>query len=95
MHQVMVELWRKTARLVTIVNGTTPGRTGECTPAACETLDGRKGAACCTIGYHCPCLKEDACAMYPVRPPNCRAFPRTPEDLTLVKNCGYSWTDGT
>ena len=68
------------------------GRKGECKPEQCETLNGDKGSACCKLGFVCPCLKKDSkCGIYKIRPPSCRTFPRTREDLKLVKNCGYYW----
>lgn len=63
-------------------------RYGGCKPWQCETLNGDKGSACCKLGYTCPCL-VDTCAIYKIRPINCRAFPHSSKDLKLVKNCGY------
>ncbi|MBS3127934.1 hypothetical protein J4410_02220 [Candidatus Woesearchaeota archaeon] len=82
----------KTLRFFQSFQGVEEGRKGQCTPEQCETLDGRKGSACCKLGYVCPCLKKNTqCGVYQIRPPNCRVFPRTREDLSLVKNCGYYW----
>lgn len=66
-------------------------RKGYCTPDKCETLDGKKGAACCQLGYKCPFLANTSCKIYNIRPTNCRVFPSTPDDLYKVKNCGYYW----
>ena len=68
-----------------------PNRKGNCTPDVCETLDGRRGAACCKLGYKCPALCDTACGVYKVRPRNCRVFPANEGDLKLVRNCGYRW----
>jgi Fe-S-cluster containining protein len=68
-----------------------PDRQGSCTPELCETLDGQKGSACCKLGYRCPALCDSDCGIYEMRPRNCRVFPSNPEDLKLVKNCGYYW----
>lgn len=68
------------------------GRQGKCTPERCSTLDGKKGAACCHLGYRCPLLSEKGiCKRYVLRLPNCRTFPARREHLELVKNCGYFW----
>lgn len=66
-----------------------PNRKGSCKPTECSTLDGQKGAACCKIDYKCPFLKGLDCGIYKIRPRNCDVFPRTKQDLQLVKNCGY------
>lgn len=66
-------------------------RVGKCIPEKCETLDGRVGNACCRLGdFDCVFLRKD-CFAYKYRPPNCRVFPRTENDLELIKNCGYSF----
>ena len=83
----------KTRRFFQSFKGVESGRKGECTPETCETSDGRKGAACCKLGFVCPCLGERACKAYRVRPPNCRVFPRSREDLLLVKGCGFHWEE--
>ena len=69
-------------------------RVGSCKPDQCETLDGDKGHACCKLDYRCPLLTE-GCAIYKLRPLNCRDFPQTEKDLELVKNCGYSFKKKT
>jgi len=70
-------------------------RTGQCRPNECETLDGQKGAACCKLGIICPSLSGINCSAYNTRPRNCIVFPHIPEDLNLVKNCGYSFDTST
>lgn len=69
-------------------------RVGSCKPDQCETLDGDKGHACCKLNYRCPLLTE-GCAIYKLRPLNCRVFPQVDNDLKLVKNCGYSFQKKT
>ncbi len=85
------ETLHKTIRLIRTTEGITLGRKGGCTPTKCSTADGKKGAACCKLGYECPLLKSERCMIYSIRPPNCHVFPRTPDDLKLVKGCGYYW----
>jgi len=81
----------KVGRLINSYVFKEPGRKGQCTPDKCETLDGKKGAACCKLGYTCPALCESSCRVYSVRPRNCKVFPSNREDIKLVKNCGYWW----
>ena len=66
-------------------------RVGKCEPTNCETLEGKKGAACCNLGYKCPCLSDLKCSIYKVRVRNCRVFPANEQDLKLVKNCSYTF----
>lgn len=82
----------KLIRFVNSLKGIDNGRKGECTPDKCETLAGEKGGACCKLGCKCLMLSsKSACTIYSVRPGNCIVFPRTPDDLKLVNNCGYYW----
>jgi hypothetical protein len=66
-----------------------PVRIGQCTPDMCETLDGKRGAACCRLGNKCLFLKDSSCDVYQVRLRNCKVFPNHEDDLKLIKNCGY------
>jgi len=66
-------------------------KVGTCTSTTCETLDGKKGNACCRLGGDCVLLKTEGCSFYSLRPINCRTFPRSSDDLKLVRNCGYSF----
>lgn len=63
---------------------------------------GRKGScngcgACCKLPFRCTFLKEKEdgsyfCGIYQIRPPNCRKFPRTADDLKLVQDtCSFSF----
>jgi Fe-S-cluster containining protein len=81
----------KIGRLINSFFNKQKGRKGQCTPHACETLDGSKGVACCKLGFTCPFLSSTTCGIYKSRPRNCRVFPANEEDLKLVKNCGYRW----
>jgi Fe-S-cluster containining protein len=72
-----------------IKKGVNPNRRGVCTPNNCETLSGIKGAACCKMEGHCTFCVNDRCGIYSLRPINCNVFPARPEDLRLVRNCGY------
>ncbi len=69
-------------------------RIGECKPENCETLEGIKGHACCLLHGKCEFLKPGGCSIYGFRIwllRNCRIFPRSSDDLKLIKNCGYSF----
>ena len=64
------------------------GRTGEC--EAC--------GACCEFLVRCPFLRRDAsgasrCRIYPVRPLQCRKYPRTAEEQ-VHQPCGYRFSNG-
>lgn len=83
----------KVSRFVHSFEGVVEGRKGSCNPAFCESLDGKKGAACCKLGYTCPFLGESKCNVYALRPRNCSTFPRSPKELLLVKGCGYFWDE--
>ena len=82
----------KILRFLNTFKGIEPNRQGKCIPYVCETLDGKKGAACCKLDYVCPSLKKDCkCILYEFRPINCLTFPRSPEDLKLVRFCSYTF----
>ncbi len=81
----------KLGRFINSYNNDLSNRKGFCTPDNCETLDEKKGAACCKLSYTCPALKHNECSVYSIRPRNCRVFPSNEDDLKLVKNCGYWW----
>ncbi|HFC92084.1 MAG TPA: hypothetical protein ENJ51_04655 [Leucothrix mucor] len=54
---------------------------------------------CCKLPFRCAFLKElddgtSRCAIYSVRPPNCRKFPRNKAQWEPVKeNCSFSFSD--
>jgi hypothetical protein len=82
----------KIERFINSFRGIEPNRIGKCNPSACQTLDGKRGAACCKIEYVCPfVLPDHQCCLYELRPINCFTFPRSEEDLKLVKYCTYSF----
>jgi len=38
--------------------------------------------------------QKEYCSIYTVRPPNCRKFPRSPEEHCLVKDtCGFNFDE--
>jgi len=64
------------------------GRKGHCDFRKCK-------AACCRLPFRCPFLKKDlSCAIYKIRPLNCRKFPRTRRDWALVKErCSFRFNN--
>ena len=49
--------------------------------------------ACCKLPNVCPWLRYDAegkskCIIYPIRPLNCRKYPRTPSEHITTDSCG-------
>ena len=71
------------------------GRTGSCNNCG----------ACCRLPFRCMFLKtttdetneqKEFCSIYTVRPPNCRKFPRSPEEHSLVKDtCGFDFDEAS
>ena len=59
----------------------------------------RKGAcvncgACCKLPYVCPFLKHKPdgrsyCEIYPIRPLNCRRYPRAESEFSTADTCGF------
>lgn len=54
--------------------------------------------ACCRLPWPCLFLREDPegrsrCTIYPVRPPNCRKYPRTAMEFVTTATCGYRFED--
>ena len=50
--------------------------------------------ACCKLPNVCPFLKSTGdgpggCSIYPVRPLNCRKYPRTESELITGETCGF------
>jgi len=63
-----------------------PNRKGQCLSCG----------ECCKLPNECAFLKykEDGtsyCTIYPVRPPNCRKYPRTESEFITEETCGYSF----
>ena len=54
---------------------------------------------CCKLPFRCQFLKDKegggyTCSIYQFRPPNCRKFPRTAQDLKpVIKQCGFSFKE--
>ena len=71
-------------RTLTSVLPVAPGRRGQC----------RHCGACCKLPNVCPFLRTDAngaiyCTIYPVRPLNCRKYPRTAAEHITTDTCGF------
>ena len=50
--------------------------------------------ACCKLPNVCPFLRFKAdgksyCAIYPIRPLNCRKYPRTEAEFITADTCGF------
>jgi len=55
--------------------------------------------ACCKLPNVCPFLKSNGdgriyCRIYPLRPLNCRKYPRTPSEHITADTCGFRFEDG-
>lgn len=76
----------KTKRLLTSLLPVDPERTGAC----------NRCGACCKLPYPCPFLRFDdqglsRCAVYAIRPPSCRKYPRVAAEQMTPRECGYSF----
>ena len=73
----------KAVRAVTAVLPVDKGRRGGC--VAC--------GACCLLPTPCPFLRKhngtSRCAVYAVRPPACRKYPRTHREWLTRATCGF------
>jgi Fe-S-cluster containining protein len=54
--------------------------------------------ACCKLPNVCPFLKSNGdgriyCRIYPIRPLNCRKYPRTPSEHITTDTCGFRFED--
>jgi Fe-S-cluster containining protein len=54
--------------------------------------------ACCRLPWPCLFLKQDdqgrsRCAIYPIRPPNCRKYPRTAMEFLTASTCGFKFVN--
>lgn len=74
----------KLVRLGTSLLPVAPDRRGTC----------NRCGECCKLPYPCPFLRYDAeglssCAIYRVRPPSCRKYPRTAAENLTAETCGF------
>jgi uncharacterized protein len=74
----------KLKRLTTSLLPVDPSRKGEC----------NRCGACCKLPYPCPFLRFDeaglaSCAVYHVRPPSCRKYPRVASENLTQEQCGF------
>lgn len=74
----------KLKRFSTSVLPVDSSRRGEC----------NRCGACCQLPFPCPFLRFDeeglsSCAVYHVRPPSCRKYPRTASEHITQDQCGY------
>ncbi len=82
--QDLTGMKRKLERLATSLLPVAPSRRGSC----------NRCGECCKLPYPCPFLRYDRaglslCAVYPVRPPSCRKYPRTAQENLTTETCGY------
>ena len=47
---------------------------------------------CCRFVFECPFYDGKGCAVYSLRPPQCRKYPRTEEE-SIVPECGFTFGD--
>jgi len=85
LNKKMNHLYGKTKRFATSILPIDENRNGEC----------RNCGACCKFLFKCPFLISDSngsngtlCAIYEMRPPQCRKYPRT-KDEQIYEPCGY------
>ncbi|MHC4559381.1 MAG: hypothetical protein ACYTFW_16140 [Planctomycetota bacterium] len=78
---------------------TWPARIKRTFTAILPVCERRKGkciscGACCKLPNICPFLKykpdgKSCCSIYPLRPLNCRKYPRTESEFITQEKCGY------
>ncbi|HEC02194.1 MAG TPA: hypothetical protein ENI81_01550 [Phycisphaerales bacterium] len=76
----------KAKRTVTAILPVAKNRRGRCIHCG----------ACCKLPNVCPFIKtgddgKEYCAIYPVRPLNCRKYPRTESECVTGDTCGYTF----
>lgn len=76
----------KTRRTATSILPVSPKRKGQCVNCG----------ACCKLPNVCAFLKAGLdgrgyCSIYPIRPLNCRKYPRTDSEFITQETCGYSF----
>jgi hypothetical protein len=52
----------------------------------------RRCGGCCKLAFDCPFYDGTGCAIYTIRPPQCRKYPRT-KDESIVPGCGFTFGD--
>ncbi len=82
-------MFGKLVRLMTCMLPVAASRRGRCTNCG----------ACCRLPRPCPFLRRSAtgqarCAIYLIRPPSCRRYPRSPAEFVTAATCGYFFADG-
>ena len=75
---------KKILRQITAILPIHESRRGECLSCG----------ACCKLPYRCPMLRDrddgsTYCAIYPVRPPSCRKYPRSAGEHVTGATCGF------
>ncbi|MFA5784922.1 MAG: hypothetical protein WC962_08600 [Phycisphaerae bacterium] len=76
----------KLTRTLTSILPVAKNRRGQC----------NRCGACCKLPNVCPWLAFDEqnkaiCKIYPIRPLNCRKYPRTESELITADTCGHSF----
>jgi len=51
-----------------------------------------KCGQCCRLAFECPFFDGEGCAIYSIRPPQCRKYPRTGGE-SIVPVCGFTFGD--
>ncbi|HFD81378.1 MAG TPA: hypothetical protein ENK05_13445 [Gammaproteobacteria bacterium] len=76
---------QKLKRSLTSLLPVSPDRRGNCNDCG----------ECCRLPNRCPFLRTRSdgggshCAIYRIRPLNCRKYPRTADELITPERCGY------
>lgn len=79
-----VHMLNKLKRVATSLLPIDPNRQGDCV----------RCGDCCKLPYPCPFLRMDdqglsSCAVYHLRPPSCRKYPRVASEQLTPEKCGY------
>jgi len=78
----------KAKRTVTSVLPVSKNRKGQCVNCG----------ACCKLPNECPFLRyaddgKEYCSIYPIRPLNCRKYPRTESEFITQETCGFNFDE--
>ncbi|HLB72666.1 MAG TPA: hypothetical protein VJJ98_01490 [Sedimentisphaerales bacterium] len=85
MAEKMKNTWcARVVRTITALLPVSKNRKGRCVGCG----------ACCKLPNRCPFLKYDSggksyCTVYPIRPLNCRKYPRTESEFITAETCGF------